>query len=69
MAGAGMIGSQGPSAPLSGPEVALNMEALLLELQQLNDQADALTESGRFDEWDALQRRRMALMNQLETGR
>ena len=45
------------------------MEALLLELQQLNDQADALTESGRSDEWDALQRRRMALMNQLEAGR
>lgn len=42
------------------------MEALLLELQQLNDQADALTAAERFDEWDAVQRRRMELMNQLE---
>jgi hypothetical protein len=42
------------------------MEALLLELQQLNDQADALTEASRFDEWNAVQARRSELMNHME---
>ena len=40
-----MIRSQGANGPpLGSPKAALNMEALLNELVELNDQADALME-------------------------
>lgn len=61
-----MIGSRGPSAPLGSPGAALNMEALLQELSQLNDLAEELTEAGRYDEWDVIHRRRQELMAALD---
>lgn len=42
------------------------MQALLLELRQLNDQAEALTEAGRYEEWFPVHRRRQELMAALE---
>jgi hypothetical protein len=52
--------------PLGSPEAASKMEALLLELQQLNDQAEALTEAGLFDEWFPVNRRRMEVVELLD---
>lgn len=60
---------RGPEAigpPLGSPEAALNMEALLLELSELNDQADALTEAMRFDEWWAVNERRREIARRLD---
>lgn len=45
------------------------MEALLLELQQLNDQAEALTDAKRFSDWEIVQKRRSEVINQIEAGR
>jgi hypothetical protein len=42
------------------------MEALLLELSELNDQADALTEAMRFDEWWAVNERRREIARRLD---
>ena len=52
--------------PLGSPEAALNMEALLLELTELNNQADALTEAMRFDEWWAVNERRREIARLLD---
>jgi hypothetical protein len=42
------------------------MEALLRELDQLNDQADALIEPMRFDEWWAVNERRREIARLLD---
>ena len=60
---------RGPEAigpPLGSPEAALNMQALLTELDQLNDQADALTEAMQFDEWWAVNERRREIIRLLD---
>jgi hypothetical protein len=42
------------------------MEALLRELTELNNQADALTEAMRFEEWWAVNERRREIVRLLE---
>jgi hypothetical protein len=42
------------------------MQALLAELDQLNDQADALTEAKRFDEWWAVNERRREIIQLMD---
>jgi hypothetical protein len=42
------------------------MQALLAELDQLNDQADALTEAKRFDEWWAVNERRREIIRLMD---
>jgi hypothetical protein len=42
------------------------MEALLRELSELNDQADALTEAMQFDEWWAVNERRREIARLLD---
>jgi hypothetical protein len=42
------------------------MEALLNELVELNDQADALMEPEQFDQWWAVTQRRQEIMQLLD---
>jgi hypothetical protein len=42
------------------------MEALLLELDQLNDQADNLMEPEQFDQWWAVTQRRIEVIRLLD---
>ena len=60
---------RGPEAigpPLGSPEAALNMEALLNELVELNDQAEALMEPEQFDQWWAITQRRQEIIRLLD---
>ena len=52
--------------PLGSPEAALMMQALLLELDQLNNQAENLMEPEQFDQWWAITQRRQEIMRQLD---
>jgi hypothetical protein len=42
------------------------MQALLLELDQLNNQAENLMEPEQFDQWWAITQRRQEIMRQLD---
>jgi hypothetical protein len=44
------------------------MEALLLELTQLNDQADALMEPEQFNQWWAVTQRRIEVIRLLDAA-
>ena len=60
---------RGPEAngpPLGSPGAALKMQALLLELDQLNNQAENLMEPEQFDQWWAITQRRQEIMRQLD---
>jgi hypothetical protein len=59
-------GPEAISPPLGSPEAALNMEALLNELIELNDRAEALMEPEQFDQWWAVTQRRQEIIRLLD---